>query len=163
MIDAKEIMATVEVTGNVVYPTCNINGLKDIPSGLTQTVDLGQYTAKDILDGTTKSVPIPLVINCSSGPNINGVSLSFSHLGSYPPVGSYPGAIRTNLRNIAVLLKWKIDNSEVEFFNIAKVFKNNGDNIYDASMVAKIVPYTSINNIEKGRLKSGIKVIMSYI
>ncbi len=145
--------------GTVVIPTYTVNGNKDISAGINQTVDLGDYTVNEIINKSTKAVTVPLIIDCSSGIKLTAISLLPIVLDSYHPISLVqPGAISTNLKDVAVLLKWKLDGSLLDFSDIDKTFNNDGSNIFDASIVAKIVPYSSSSTVDGGKMKSGIKV-----
>ena len=156
--------ADFTITGSVTIPTCSINGINS--GDLSQTIDMGFYTAKDIVAGNTKKIDVPLIINCASYIGLNGVALSMSQLGSYGPVGySQLGAIKTNLKGISLSLSWKDDNAPVDLTEgVEKTLENNSSNIMDGSIQAKLLlmPTFSLDKIEKGFLRSGVNIALRY-
>ncbi|PSU14958.1 hypothetical protein [Photobacterium kishitanii] len=62
-------------------------------------------------------------------------------------------------------MKWKIDDSNVNLdAGVKKQFHNNGTNIYDASMLAKVLPMKNftIDTMGKGKFTSGVNVEFTY-
>ncbi|KJG55305.1 hypothetical protein UA38_20445 [Photobacterium kishitanii] len=161
---AKEATAIVTVEGIVVIPTCSINGKTS--DGLSQTVDMGLYTANAVIAGNTKNINVPIIVHCSNPTILKGISLSLSTLGAYGPVGSsQPGAIKTNLKGVSIGMKWKSDDTPVSLdAGVKKQFPNNDSNNYDASMISKVLPMPgfSLTTMEKGYFKSGVNAILSY-
>jgi type 1 fimbria pilin len=165
-IYAKLLLTQADFTiiGSVTIPTCSINGVSS--GGLSQTIDMGFYTAKDIVTGNTKEIDIPLIINCSNYLGLNGVALSLSQLGAYGPVGySQLGAIKTNLKGVSLSLIWKDDNTPVDLTEgVEKILENKNNNIIDGSIKAKLLlmPSFSLTKIGKGFLRSGVNVALRY-
>ncbi|PSU14956.1 fimbrial protein [Photobacterium kishitanii] len=160
---AKEATATVTVEGIVSIPTCSVNG-KTL-DGLSQTVDMGLYTANAVIAGNTKNIDVPMDIHCSNPTSLKGISLSLLTLGAYGSVPSQPGVIKTSLKGVSIRMKWKSDDTSVSLdAGVKKQFPNNGTNIYDASMIAKVLPMPgfTLTTMEKGYFKSGVNVILSY-
>ncbi|PSW79351.1 fimbrial protein [Photobacterium damselae] len=161
---AKEVTATVTIEGTVSVPTCTVNS--KISDGLSQTVDMGLETASSVISGSTKDIDIPIIIHCLNTTGMNGISLSLSTLGAYAPVGSsQPGAIKTSLEGVSVEMKWKNDSTPVSFnADEKKQFPVNDSNIYDASIISKVLPIHgfSLASMEKGSFKSGVNITLSY-
>jgi type 1 fimbria pilin len=159
-----EVSVDIPITANIISPTCSINNMSS--GGLSQTIDMGFYTAQEIATGKVKEIDVPLIIDCSGSYGVYGVAFSFSKLGSYSAVGySQPGSIRTSLNGISLSLMWKIDNTPVDLSDgYEKLLANNSSNLIDGSIKAKLLlmPSFSVGTIEKGRLRSGINVSTRY-
>ncbi|PSU95242.1 hypothetical protein C0W80_18900 [Photobacterium leiognathi subsp. mandapamensis] len=161
---AKEATAIVTVEGIVSAPTCSVNGKTS--DGLSQTIDMGLDTASSVISGSTKDIDVPILIHCLNTDGMNGVSLSLSTLGAYTPVGSsQPGAIKTSLEGVSIYLKWKSDGTPVSLDEgVKKQFPSNSSNIYNASIISKVMPIPgeTLATMDKGNFKSGVNITLSY-
>ncbi|WP_318492139.1 fimbrial protein [Photobacterium leiognathi] len=145
-------MTTFNITGNIVIPTCIINGGK---SGLSQEINMGDY---NIVTDVEKKIEIPLKINCSGSTGLGGVILDVSPLDKYYYKNN--GLIKTTLDGIGILLSWKSDNTMVNFSE-KKIFSNNNNNFFDSTMHAK-VKKLSKDTFSKGLFESKVQVTLSY-
>ena len=131
--------------------------------GFSQTVDMGLYSKSEV---GNKDIDVPLIVNCVGSTGLNGISLSLSTLGNYGAVGVLqPGAIKTSLTGSSISLKWQIDDKLVDLSNdVKKQFLNDGDNVYDCTMRAKLLPMPgfTFETMAKGSFRSGINVSLHY-
>ncbi|WP_146147133.1 fimbrial protein [Photobacterium kishitanii] len=147
-----ESMSTFNINGNIVIPTCMINGGEN---GLSQIINMGDY---NIIKDLKKKIEVPLHINCSGSIGLGGVILEISPLGKY--YYSNHGLIKTTLDGVGILLLWKSDNTIIDFSE-KKTLPNNNGNFFDSTISAQITPLSK-DTFSKGLFESKIQVTLSY-
>ncbi|HIF9340924.1 TPA: fimbrial protein [Photobacterium damselae] len=163
---AKVATAIVTVEGSVAMPTCSVNGNTSIADGITQTVQMGLYSAQDLVSNMVDDVDVPLVVSCTDASNLAQVYLSFSTIGAYPPVGAASnGTISTTLSGVSILLKDKTDLALDLSTGSRMAVVNDGNGVFDGTIKARlqVSPGFDASSIEKGKLMSGVSVTFSYL
>lgn len=163
---AKVATAIVTVEGSVAIPTCSVNGNTSVADGITQTVQMGSYSAQDLASNIVTDVDVPLVVSCSNASNLAQIYLSFSTIGAYPPVGvPSNGTISTTLSGVSILLKDKTDLALDLSTGNRMAVVNDGNGVFDGTIKARLQVSSGFNSstIERGTLTSGVSVTFSYL
>ncbi|WP_394167831.1 fimbrial protein [Photobacterium piscicola] len=150
------------IQGSVVVPTCSINAIDS--GGLTQNISVGDYTVAQVSIGGTEKIEIPLKVDCRRTPIVDEIGLKLELIAAYPEVISLKGAIKTNLEGVAIALRWKHDDSVVDFDGgdyKEKKISNDGTNTFDGSLIGKVVHIPG-EIVQKGSFQSAVNIAIRY-